>query len=112
MNSVKKVLSRKSHSEDSSDDGRHSTSTAPTSNPGSPVSTSEGVHLGRCRGTGAGANTTTSTTHQSTGEKIANKVDHGLGRSADVHATDGSIRHKQGHDVNANKHLDLKHGEG
>lgn len=100
MNSVKKVLSRKSHSnDDSSDDGRLSSSTAPTSNPASPQ-----THTKEFGSTGA-AN------HESMGQKIADKVDNGLGRSADVHAKDGTIRHKHGHDVSMNKHLDLNNGE-
>ncbi|KAJ9479628.1 hypothetical protein PHBOTO_003106 [Pseudozyma hubeiensis] len=132
MNTVKKVLSRKSHSGDeSSDDGRHSTSTAPTSNPGSPVSRQKEVGSLGAAGAGAaaaghqnsrsantdglGLNGTSATTgtagSRTTGEKIADKVEHGLGRSGDVHATDGSIRHKHGHDVTNSKHLDLSSGK-
>lgn len=107
MNTVKKVLSRKSHSDNSSDDGRLSSSTAPTLNPGSPVQRQkEFSSVGAV--TGAGLATTD---NRSTGQKISDKVEHGLGRSADVHATDGSIRHKHGHDVSVDKHLDLTNGE-
>ncbi|GAK64844.1 uncharacterized protein PAN0_006c3059 [Moesziomyces antarcticus] len=118
MNSVKKVLSRRSHSgDDSSDDGRLSSSTAPTSNPGSPVQRQK--EMGTLTGAGVGAagvgatTATTNGTHtrETTGDKIKDKIEHGLGRSADVHAKDGSIRHKHGHDVLANKHLDLSNGE-
>ncbi|CBQ73534.1 conserved hypothetical protein [Sporisorium reilianum SRZ2] len=135
MNTVKKVLSsRKSHSgDDSSDDGRLLSSTAPTSNPGSPVSRQkEFGSVGAAGAAAAGAgglaaaghhhnkNTTTtatttgnttSATKPSTTQKVENKVEHGLGRSADVHATDGSIRHKHGHDMNNSKHLDLSSGK-
>ena len=126
MNTVKKVLSsRKSHSDDSSDDGRHSSSTAPTSNPGSPVSKQKEFNsVGSAGLAGAGATTattgttgttgsrTTGTTDtRSTGQKIEDKIEHGLGRSNDVHATDGSIRHKHGHDVSNSKHLDLSSGK-
>lgn len=128
MNTVKKVLSRKSHSDDSSDDGRHSTSTAPTSNPGSPVSRQKEFGTMGATGAGAGAATagnpdgrlhnysstngttaTTGTTGKSTVEKVEDKL--GLGRSGDVHATDGSLRHKSGHDIATNKHLDLNSGK-
>jgi len=131
MNTVKKVLSsRKSQSgDDSSDDGRLSSSTAPTSNPGSPVSKNKEFGSMGAAGTGAGAaglaagqhhdnttNTTAGTTagttgSRTTGQKIEDKIEHGLGRSGDVHATDGSIRHKHGHDVTNSKHLDLSSGK-
>lgn len=105
MNSVKKVLSRKSHSGDeSSDDGRHSTSTAPTSNPGSPQTRQKEF-------TSVGAATTADRDTRTTGQKIEDKIDHGLGRSEDVHAKDGSLRHKHGHNVAEHKQLDLNNGE-
>jgi len=109
MNTVKKVLSRKSQSgDDSSDDGRLSSSTAPTSNPGSPATRQK--EFNSVDSVTAGHNSTR-TTKPSTTEKIENKIEHGLGRSSDVHATDGSIRHKHGHDVNSSKHLDLNSGK-
>lgn len=134
MNTVKKVLSgRKSQSgDDSSDDGRLSSSTAPTSNPGSPVSrqkefgTMGAAGAGTAATTGHNTNTktglglngtnnataTTGTTgSRTTGQKIEDKIEHGLGRSGDVHATDGSLRHKHGHDVSNSKHLDLNSGK-
>ncbi|CDR88348.1 uncharacterized protein SPSC_04175 [Sporisorium scitamineum] len=111
MNTVKKVLSsRKSQSGDeSSDDGRLSSSTAPTSNPGSPVARQKEFSSVGAAGTTAA--TTSTTTKPSTTEKIENKIEHGLGRSDDVHATDGSIRHKHGHVVSNSKHLDLNSGK-
>ncbi|KAJ1018985.1 hypothetical protein NDA16_004788 [Ustilago loliicola] len=109
MNSVKKVLSRRSHSgDDSSDDGRLSSSTAPTSNPGSPQTRNK--EFGSVGAATAGA-ATAHHDNRTTGEKITDKIEHGLGRSADVHATDGTIRHKHGHDVSLNKHLDLNNGK-
>lgn len=110
MNTVKKVLSRKSHSDDSSDDGRHSNSTAATSNPTSPTSRQKefgaaGADNGRLHNYSA----TNGSTDKSTAEKVEDKL--GLGRSGDVQTTDGSLRHKSGHDIAADKHLDLKSGE-
>ncbi|PWZ00070.1 hypothetical protein BCV70DRAFT_223338 [Testicularia cyperi] len=102
MNTVKKVLSRHSHSgsDRSSDEGhdrRLSTSTAPTSNPGSPQNHTKDISGHKTAG-------------QTTGEKITNKIEHGLGRSADVHAKDGTIRHTFGHESSPT-HLDLTKGD-
>lgn len=112
MNSVKKVLSRRSHSgDDSSEDGRHSTSTAPTSNPGSPQNrTKEFGSVGAATATAAAGSAGERDT-RTTGQKIEDKIEHGVGRSGHVHAKDGTIRHKNGHDIAQNKHLDLTNGQ-
>ncbi|KAJ1040570.1 hypothetical protein NDA10_004680 [Ustilago hordei] len=105
MNSVKKVLSRRSHSgDDSSDEGHHSSSTAPTSNPGSPQTRNKEYGS-------VGAATAGHHDHRTTDDKITDKIEHGLGRSANVHAKDGSIPHKHGHDGTLDKHLDVSKGK-
>ena len=96
MNSVKKVFSHRSHSGDeSSDDGRHTSSTAATSNPTSPQTKTKEVN----------------SIDANTGSRTTKVAENGVGRSADVHAKEGGLRHKQGHDVVANKQLDLNKGD-
>ncbi|EST05105.1 hypothetical protein PSEUBRA_005922 [Kalmanozyma brasiliensis GHG001] len=102
MNAVKKVLSSKSHSSESSDDGRHTATTAATSTGGSPATHQKDIGS-------ADGRLHNYSDSRSTGEKVEDKL--GLGRSGDVHATDGSLRHKTGHDIASDKHLDLNSGK-
>ncbi|SOV02013.1 uncharacterized protein UDID_04897 [Ustilago sp. UG-2017a] len=112
MNTVKKVLSRRSNSDDdSSDEGRRSSSTASNSNPGSPRTRNKEYGSVGAATAGVGAATTTHHDNRTTGGKITDKIEHGLGRSADVHAKDGTIPHKHGHDVTLDKHLDVSKGK-